>query len=81
MQPALSLSFLRFCCSNLLVKVGWSCEVTPFLAGGINTAYTNGGPVSAVYGWILVSVANLLVGLSLAEIASSYPIAGGPYFW
>ncbi len=50
-------------------------------AGGINTAYLNGGPVSAVYGWILVSVANMMVGLSLAEIASSYPIAGGPYFW
>jgi amino acid transporter len=41
----------------------------------------NGGPVSAVYGWIGVSITNLLVALSMAEIVSAYPIAGGPYFW
>ncbi|EIE25063.1 amino acid transporter [Coccomyxa subellipsoidea C-169] len=64
-----------FSCSFALM----SCIMC--ITGGLNTAYMNGGPVSAVYGWILVSIANLLVGLSLAEIASSYPIAGGPYFW
>ncbi|BDA41316.1 Amino-acid permease BAT1 [Coccomyxa sp. Obi] len=64
-----------FSCSFALM----SCIMC--ITGGINTAYLNGGPVSAIYGWILVSVANMMVGLSLAEIASSYPIAGGPYFW
>ena len=39
------------------------------------------GPVAAVYGWVAASLANILVGLSMAEIASSYPVAGGPYFW
>jgi amino acid transporter len=37
--------------------------------------------VTAVWGWILVSVTNIFVALSMAEIVSSYPIAGGPYFW
>ena len=44
-------------------------------------AYTNGGPVSAVWGWILVATTNFFVALSMAEIVSAYPIAGGPYFW
>ncbi|EIE25067.1 amino acid transporter [Coccomyxa subellipsoidea C-169] len=43
-------------------------------------AFINGGPVSAVWGWVICSVFNLFSALSLAEIASSYPIAGGPYF-
>ena len=29
----------------------------------------------------LCSVTNALVALSMAEIVSAYPIAGGPYFW
>ena len=50
-------------------------------AGGLPTAYVYGGPVAAVWGWVVASLANILVGLSMAEIASSYPVAGGPYFW
>lgn len=51
------------------------------LIGFLSIAYTNGGPVSAIWGWVAVSIANLFVALSMAEIVSSYPIAGGPYFW
>ena len=40
-----------------------------------------GGPVSAIWGWILVMTTNFFVALSMAEIVSAYPIAGGPYFW
>jgi amino acid transporter len=50
-------------------------------AGFFAIAYTNGGPVSAVWGWILVATTNFFVALSMAEIVSAYPIAGGPYFW
>ena len=35
----------------------------------------------AVYGWLLVAAFNMTVVLSMAELASSYPLAGGPYFW
>src|SRR5580692_8610633 len=40
-----------------------------------------GGPVDIVWGWIIVGVMTLVVGLGMAEIASSYPTAGGLYYW
>lgn len=44
-------------------------------------AYNAGGPATAVWGWIMVMIFNVFVALSMAEIVSSYPISGGPYFW
>lgn len=41
----------------------------------------NGGPLVAVYDWIIVVVANLCVAVSLGEIASLYPVSGGVYYW
>lgn len=32
-------------------------------------------------GWIVVSFFTMFVGLSMAEIVSAIPTAGGPYFW
>src|ERR1700733_12136185 len=40
-----------------------------------------GGPVDIVWGWIIVGVMTLVVGLGMAEIASAYPTAGGLYYW
>ncbi|CAL8461967.1 g1498 [Coccomyxa elongata] len=51
------------------------------ITGSLPIAFVNGGPVSAVWGWVMCSIFNVFSALSLAEIASSYPIAGGPYFW
>lgn len=51
------------------------------IAGGLPISYVNGGPVSAIWGWVIVTMGNVLVGLSVAELASSYPLAGGPYLW
>jgi amino acid transporter len=39
------------------------------------------GPLVNSVGWPLVSVMTLMVALSMAEIASAYPTAGGLYFW
>ncbi len=39
------------------------------------------GPVVSSIGWPLVSVMTLMVAMSMAEIASAYPTAGGLYFW
>ena len=33
------------------------------------------------YGWPIVSVFVIIVGLGMAEIASKYPTAGGLYYW
>lgn len=32
-------------------------------------------------GWIIISFFTLLIGMSMAEILSSIPASGGPYFW
>src|SRR3954469_5824071 len=39
------------------------------------------GPLANSVGWPLVSLMTLAVALSMAEIASAYPTAGGLYFW
>ena len=44
-------------------------------------AVCRAGPVSAVWGWVVVVVFTCTVALSMAEITSSLPNAGGPYFW
>lgn len=40
-----------------------------------------GGPVAMVIGWPIVGVLVVLVGLSMAEVCSSFPTAGGLYYW
>jgi amino acid permease (GABA permease) len=44
---------------------------------GMNT----GGPIVMSIGWPLVGLFVTLVGLSMAEIASAFPTAGGLYYW
>lgn len=39
------------------------------------------GPVINTVGWLVVSGFTLCVAASMAELASSYPTAGGLYFW
>ncbi|GHE78497.1 amino acid transporter [Amycolatopsis deserti] len=40
-----------------------------------------GGPAAMIWGWPLVGVFVVLVGLGMAEVCSSYPTAGGLYYW
>ena len=40
-----------------------------------------GGPADIVWGWPLVGIMTLFVGLAMAEVCSSYPTAGGLYYW
>jgi amino acid permease (GABA permease) len=44
---------------------------------GMNT----GGPVLITWGWPFVGVMTLFVGLAMAEVCSSFPTAGGLYYW
>jgi amino acid transporter len=46
-----------------------------------STGLNYGGPVMEAYGWPLVSLFVIIVGLGMAEIASKYPTAGGLYYW
>ena len=40
-----------------------------------------GGPASSAYGWLVVGFFVTFVGLAMAEVCSSYPTAGGLYYW
>jgi amino acid permease (GABA permease) len=40
-----------------------------------------GGPMAINIGWPIVGILVILVGLSMAEVCSSYPTAGGLYYW
>ena len=40
-----------------------------------------GGPAVIVWGWPFVGIMTLFVGLSMAEVCSSFPTAGGLYYW
>ena len=51
--------------------------ITTLFGYGINT----GGPGVMTVGWIIVCFFTLMVGTSMAEILSSIPTSGGPYFW
>ncbi|RZC58099.1 hypothetical protein C5167_005402 [Papaver somniferum] len=47
---------------------------------GITTLYSQGlnygGPISMIYGWLIAGFFTMFVGLSMAEICSSYPTSG-----
>jgi len=55
------------------------------ILSGCLTAYggamNNGGPVDMNIGWPLVGIFVTIVGLAMAEVCSSYPTAGGLYYW
>jgi len=40
-----------------------------------------GGPTIIVWGWPIVGIFTLMVGLAMAEVCSSFPTAGGLYYW
>jgi amino acid permease (GABA permease) len=67
--------FSNFAVSFTIISILSGC-LTLF-SFGMNT----GGPMTMIWGWLLVGVFVLLVGLGMAEVCSSYPTAGGLYYW
>ncbi|MGH2591610.1 MAG: amino acid permease [Actinomycetota bacterium] len=61
-----------------------SFTIISVLAGTFTTfafAWQNGGPIAASIGWPVLCAFVLMVAFSMAELASKYPTAGGPYWW
>jgi amino acid transporter len=61
-----------------------SFTIISILAGCLTSyaiAFNQGGPVAITWGWLLVGLFCTFVALALGEIASTYPTAGGLYFW
>ncbi len=61
-----------------------SFTIISILAGCLTVYYfgmTNGGPAVITLGWPFVGIMVTIVGLAMAEVCSSYPTAGGLYYW
>ncbi|MGA5822003.1 amino acid permease [Kitasatospora sp. NPDC094028] len=61
-----------------------SFSIVSILSGCLTlygTGMKTGGPALIVWGWPVVGLLTLCVGLAMAEICSSYPTAGGLYYW
>jgi amino acid transporter len=61
-----------------------SFTIISVLAGALTSyfiAFNNGGPVAVTWGWLIVGLMSTVVALSMAEIASAFPTAGGLYYW
>ena len=67
--------FSNFAVSFTIISILSGCLT--LYAFGMNT----GGPAMIVWGWPLVGIMTLMVGLAMAEVCSSYPTAGGLYYW
>jgi amino acid permease (GABA permease) len=68
-------TFSNFAVSFTIISILSGC-LTLFYFG-----MSNGGPVVMNIGWPLVGCMVLLVGLAMAEVCSSFPTAGGLYYW
>src|SRR3954462_14207199 len=61
-----------------------SFTIISVLAGTFTTffqAWNGGGPLAISIGWPLICGLVLLVALSMSELTSAFPTAGGPYWW
>ncbi|CAG8973233.1 hypothetical protein HYALB_00011323 [Hymenoscyphus albidus] len=69
-RTTLQVAFMSF----VLASIPYGLATTLFypLAGG--------GPANVIWGWVLVSLIILCVAISLGEITSAYPTAGGVYY-
>jgi amino acid permease (GABA permease) len=67
--------FSNFAVSFTIISILSGCLT--LYAFGMNT----GGPALIVWGWPFVGLMTLLVGLAMAEVCSSFPTAGGLYYW
>jgi amino acid transporter len=67
--------FSNFAISFTIISILAGCLTSYYIA------FLDGGPVAVTWGWLLVGGFCIIVSLAMAEIASTYPTAGGLYFW
>jgi amino acid transporter len=67
--------FQNFAISFTIISILAGCLTSYFIA------FNNGGPVAVTWGWLLVGGFCIIVALAMAEIASTFPTAGGLYYW
>jgi amino acid transporter len=67
--------FQNFAISFTIISILAGCLTSYYIA------FNQGGPIAITWGWLLVGVFCIIVSLSMGEIASTYPTAGGLYYW
>ena len=67
--------FANFAISFSIISVLSGC-FTNYALG-----WANGGPIVMGLGWPIVALIILTVAVSMSELASAFPTAGGPYWW
>src|SRR5215831_17289102 len=61
-----------------------SFTIISILAGCLTSyaiAFQSGGPIAITWGWLFIGLMSTIIALAMAEIASSFPTAGGLYYW
>jgi len=65
-----------------VLGVGFSLTNSWFgISAALVTGINSGGPILIIYGIILIALVSTCVGITLSELASAMPNAGGQYFW
>ncbi len=65
-----------------VLGIGFSLTNSWFaISAALVTGINSGGPVLIIYGIILIALISTCVGITLSELASAMPNAGGQYFW
>src|SRR3984893_15830594 len=67
--------FSNFAISFSIISVLSGCFTT------YGQAWNNGGPIAISVAWPLFALLIMTVALSMSELASAYPTAGGIYYW
>ncbi len=67
--------FSNFAISFSIISILAGC----FTSFGIG--WNNGGPAAIAWGWPLVSLFILVIGLCMSELVSAFPTSGGIYWW
>lgn len=51
------------------------------ISASMVTGISSGGPMMIVYGIVIVALISICIGVSLGELSSAYPHAGGQFWW
>lgn len=78
--PYVCISGLRLSADNAFRS--FAIMAAPFgLSTQLYIALPDGQAVTILWGWVVVSCISVAIALSLAEICSQFPTAGGVYYW
>ena len=67
--------FQNFAISFTIISILAGCLTSYYIA------FESGGPIAVTWGWLLIGLFSTIIALAMAEIASSFPTAGGLYYW